>query len=95
MTVRHTTKFLQGSLSHKNQKPLLCPGKQEHLFLEINPALLVRPQGEGDVIPMDLSAASRVFAPPVPMHPGPGHCGEGRRKEAVGVGGWEESGEVL
>lgn len=60
MTVRHTTKFLQGSLSHKNQKPLFCPGKQEHLFLEINPALLVRPQGEGDVIPMDLSAASRV-----------------------------------
>lgn len=60
MTVRHKTKLLQGSLSHKNQKPLFCPGKQEHLFSEINPALLVRPQGEGDVIPMDLSAASRV-----------------------------------
>lgn len=60
MTVRHKTKFLQSSLSHKNQKLLFCPGKQEHLFSEINPALLARPQGEGDVIPTDLSAASRV-----------------------------------
>lgn len=46
MTVRHKTKFLQRSLSYKNQKPLLCPGKQELLFSEINPEPLVRPGGE-------------------------------------------------